>query len=89
MANYAQPNLEQYPFVPVLPEILPNKWISVTGIQGRRLYALISCVAYLERAIHPDSLFPHKLKALLSEHPNVDVAAMGFPIDWESEPLWR
>ena len=25
----------------------------------------------------------------LKEHPNVDIAAMGFPKDWKNEPLWK
>ena len=28
------------------------------------------------------------LKKLLSDFPNVDIAAMGFPKNWEEEPLW-
>lgn len=26
---------------------------------------------------------------LLSNHPNVDIAAMGFPHNWQNQPLWR
>ncbi len=29
-----------------------------------------------------------KLKSLLSDYPNVDPTAMGFPNRWEEEPLW-
>lgn len=28
-------------------------------------------------------------KKLLQKYPNIDPAAMGFPIGWEKEPLWR
>lgn len=28
-------------------------------------------------------------KSLLVSYPQVDPAAMGFPKDWDSEPLWR
>ncbi len=30
-----------------------------------------------------------KLKNLLADFPDVDTAAMGFPIGWEQEPLWN
>lgn len=30
-----------------------------------------------------------KIDALLAEYPDIDVAAMGFPRGWESEPLWQ
>lgn len=26
---------------------------------------------------------------LLSNHPNVDIAAIGFPHNWQDQPLWR
>jgi len=26
---------------------------------------------------------------LLSNYPNVDIAAMGFPHNWQDQPLWR
>ena len=39
--------------------------------------------------IHPDNDFKQQLKALLKEHPNVDVKAMGFPANWNNEPLWK
>lgn len=40
-------------------------------------------------AIYPDNDFKQKLKALLTEYPIVDGAAMGFPKAWYNEPLWR
>lgn len=54
-----------------------------------KLYAQLCCVAYLIDAIQPHNTFKQKLKALLSEHPIVDVAAMGFPKLWHNEPLWK
>jgi hypothetical protein len=30
-----------------------------------------------------------KLLSLLAEYPNIDTMAMGFPKDWQDEPLWR
>lgn len=32
---------------------------------------------------------PDELKALFTAFHNIDSAAMGFPADWETEPLWR
>lgn len=89
VAHHARIWNRQFPLVPVMPAKLPNDWIDTTGLQNRRLYAVLSCVAYLENAVHPNSSFVGKIKASLAAHPNVDVAAMGFPADWENEPLWR
>jgi abortive infection bacteriophage resistance protein len=35
-----------------------------------------------------DNVVTLKLKALLAKYPNVDTRAMGFPVDWQDEPLW-
>lgn len=29
------------------------------------------------------------LQQLLSDFPMVDIKAMGFPINWQEEPLWK
>jgi hypothetical protein len=39
--------------------------------------------------IRDDNDASEQLKSLLQTHPNVDVAAMGFPSDWENELLWK
>jgi abortive infection bacteriophage resistance protein len=33
--------------------------------------------------------FTQKLKDLLAQYPTIDIRAMGFPDDWQNEPLWR
>ena len=35
------------------------------------------------------SFYFYKLKMLLSDFPDVDPAAMGFPQKWEEEPVWK
>ncbi len=30
-----------------------------------------------------------KLQSLLDLFPEIDLRAMGFPEDWQNEPLWR
>jgi hypothetical protein len=46
-------------------------------------------MAYMQNTIHPDNGFAQQLKVLLAKYPNVDTCAMGFPVDWQDEPLWR
>jgi hypothetical protein len=46
-------------------------------------------MAYMQNTIHPDNDFAQQLKALLAKYPNVDSRAMGFPADWQDEPLWK
>lgn len=35
------------------------------------------------------NIFITKLKALIENYPSVDIAAMGFPQNWQQEPLWQ
>jgi hypothetical protein len=37
----------------------------------------------------PQNTLKDDLKILLKEYPNIDITAMGFPKDWEKEPLWN
>lgn len=46
-----------------------------------------SCVVSFTGKINND--FVNKSKQLLQKYPNIDVTAMGFPKDWEMEPLWK
>ena len=36
-----------------------------------------------------NNTFSHDLAALLGKYPNVDATAMGFPMGWQEETLWR
>ena len=64
-------------------------WVDCSSIERAKLYAQLCCLTYLQNQIHPDNDFKQQLKSLLQAHPNVDVAAMGFPAGWENEPLWK
>lgn len=39
--------------------------------------------------IKPSHRFSHYLKETLAQHPDIDIREMDFPLDWESEPLWK
>jgi abortive infection bacteriophage resistance protein len=55
----------------------------------KKLYYTLSIIIYLLQSINPQSSFSTRFKRLLKTYPNVDTRAMGFPSDWESEPLWQ
>ena len=46
-------------------------------------------ILYLMQTINPNNTIVIRFKELLKKYPNVDVFAMGFPSNWESEPLWK
>ena len=74
---------------PQLPAKLSGKWITNISVPKNRLYATLSCMVYWLNAIQPSNTFVQDFMALLGAHPEVDTAAMGFPINWNTEPLWK
>ncbi len=89
IAHHSRMWNRKYPLKPQLPQKLNGMWVDCSKISRAKLYAQLCCLAYLQDYIHPDNDFKLQLKSLLKAHPNVDVAAMGFPIGWENEPLWK
>lgn len=39
--------------------------------------------------VNPKHSFIGRFKKLLAEYPKIDVKAMGFPANWENDPLWQ
>jgi len=64
-------------------------WIDSTATDPKRIYYRICIIKYLLFTVSPNNHFTEKLKLLLAEYPTVDVRAMGFPVNWESELLWK
>jgi hypothetical protein len=44
---------------------------------------------YLLNTVNPNHTLTQKLEKLFQKYPNVDRAAMGFPANWQNEPLWK
>ncbi len=56
--------------------------------RDRYIYNTLTMLSYLMHRISPDSGWMGRLKELLIETPQVDVAAMGFPANWELRTPW-
>jgi abortive infection bacteriophage resistance protein len=56
---------------------------------NNRTYFLLSMLIYWLNIINPKHTFKNKLFRLLKSYPMVDVRAMGFPANWETEPIWN
>lgn len=54
-----------------------------------RVYYILSIILYLLQVINPQNTFASRIKFLLMEFPQIDISAMGFPKDWETELLWN
>lgn len=74
---------------PQIPKKTTKHWIKTTHIKSNKIYFMLSIIRYLLQTVNPKTSLTKKLNTLLSEHPNVDVNAMNFPVNWEEEPLWN
>jgi abortive infection bacteriophage resistance protein len=74
------------PIVPITPK---NCWISTDGVPNDKVYFFLSMIVYLLNTINPNHSFLDRLENLFLKYPNVDVNAMGFPLNWKSEELWK
>lgn len=57
--------------------------------QDRRLYNTLTMLAHLMSVISPASTWRQRLKALIQARPQIAVADMGFPADWEQRAIWQ
>lgn len=87
-AHHARLWNRRFPMKPQLPGKLPNLWIAHRDLLPDKIYVLLCCLAYLLNCIYPHNTFKTELIKLHATYPNVDIRAMGFPQDWQSEPIW-
>ena len=89
IAHHARVWNRRFPQIPQLNVNLRGKWISTTHVRPNKLYAIICCLAYLQDAIHSNNDFKQQIQNLLEQYPNVNLHHMGFPRNWQDEPLWK
>jgi len=78
--------------IPILSHNLNNPvfpWITPDITDMKRIYFRICIIKYLLFTVSPNNRFTQKLKSLLDEYTTIDIRAMGFPVNWENEPLWK
>ena len=73
---------------PRIPTSPRKPWLNSSPATDR-VFIYLSMISYLLNQINPHHRFKIKLKKLLRKYPNVDITAMGFPKNWESEILWK
>jgi abortive infection bacteriophage resistance protein len=73
---------------PQIPHTPRKQWLLNTTIKNNRTYYILSMILFLLQTVNPKQRFNAKFKGMLRNYPNIDVKAMGFPEDWENEPLW-
>uniref|UniRef100_A0AB33IUN4 Abi family protein n=2 Tax=unclassified Prevotella TaxID=2638335 RepID=A0AB33IUN4_9BACT len=73
---------------PMMPNKINLPWISLPT-DNLRIYFDLCIIKYFLNVISPGNDMLNKLQSLLAAYPEVDTAALGFPLSWESEPLWN
>lgn len=76
------------------PKLLPRPplpWLSFNPNANNRksIFVATSCMKYLLQTISPNNHFTQRFEALFTKYPNVDLAALGFPNDWNTQPVWQ
>ena len=66
-----------------------NFQTNVEQLKKKCIFAVPEPAKPLNDAQMCGSFYFYKLKMLLSDFPDVDPAAMGFPQKWEEEPVWK
>ena len=74
---------------PLFPRKTHHTWLMDKHVGNNRIYYVFSMMIYLLNSINPQYTFKQKLESLFLKYPNVDKTAMGFPINWQNEPLWK
>jgi abortive infection bacteriophage resistance protein len=74
---------------PLSPRNPQNIWLIDNSTHSKRVYYVFSMIIYLLNVINPNHTFKHKLEKLFAKYPNVNRTAMGFPANWQNEPLWQ
>ncbi|MBR6042609.1 MAG: Abi family protein [Paludibacteraceae bacterium] len=74
---------------PIIPERLPLKWITNRPLRPEKIYSHLCYIAYIQQCLNVGHSLKIQIKDLLSRYPAVSTYRMGFPQNWQSEPLWN
>ena len=63
-------------------------WHDPVHVANNRVFGVLTILKYLLSDITPDTHWPARLSELLAEYPEIPLASMGFPGDWQLCPFW-
>lgn len=70
-----------------MPIKMSRPWISLPT-DPLKVYFDVCIIKYFLDIISPDNDMLDKMNDLFAKFPEIDMAALGFPVAWEREPLW-
>jgi len=74
---------------PKLPKRTQFAWLETPNPDIHKLFVPLSCVVYILNIISPGHHWKDHFKKLLGEFPTIKTSDMGFPLNWQNEPLWQ
>ncbi len=86
-AHHARMWNRQLSIPPMPPRRTANKWLT-GNVANNRMFYLLSVIVYLLDTVNPKHSFRQRIKGLFAKYPDADLCEMGFPANWETEPLW-
>lgn len=57
--------------------------------QRRKIFPILSAIIYMNNEINPGHHIKKELVELFAKFPNSQLSKMGFPRNWQSEPIWK
>ena len=66
---------------------MSRPWINPT-INQQKVFFSLCVIKYFLDIIVPKNDMTAKVASLLADYPSIDTNAMGFPENWQQEPLW-
>ena len=79
----------RFPTLVFLPHDTLHPFLDNVRIDKNKLYPQLCAINCIIRQIAPKSSFVMDLKLLISDCPMANCHEMGFPENWEEEPLWK
>lgn len=75
--------------IPEMPRNPIHQFLNNKNINTNKIYATLSCMTYILHIISPGNNFNANLRILLQHSNLINLKEMGFPVDWEKEPIWQ
>ena len=74
---------------PLMPRRPHRVFIAQPATDTQRVYFVLAIIRYWLNIIEPNNTLTQDLTTLLASYPGVYPGALGFPSQWQQEPLWR
>ena len=72
----------------LLMKRMTQPWIEIP-VNQQKIYFSLCIIKHFINIIDPTHDLTGKIEQLFAGFPNVDIAAMGFPLQWKDEVLWQ